>query len=96
MPVNILSGFKKTGVYPFNPSAVDDRQLTPSTAFQMEKPIPTGTADEALCGSSSEKSDEPPPSSSHQRRKHCSQGAMKNTMISRMMWSIMQTKQRIL
>ena len=63
-PVNILSGFKKTGVYPFNPSVVDDRQLAPSTAFQTEKPIPTGTADEASCGSSSEKSDELPPSSS--------------------------------
>ena len=26
-PVNVLSGFKKTGIYPFNPSSVNDRQL---------------------------------------------------------------------
>jgi len=44
------------GVYPFNPSAVNDQQLVPSNAFQTEKTIPTGTADEASCGSSSEKS----------------------------------------
>ena len=31
-PVNVLSGFKKTGIYPFNPSSVDDRQLAPSNA----------------------------------------------------------------
>ena len=54
-PVNVLSGFRKAGVYPFNPSEVDDRQLAPSTAFQTEKPIPTGTADKYLHGSSPEK-----------------------------------------
>ena len=89
-PVNVLSGFKKAGVYPFNPSEVDDQQL--STAFQTEKPIPNGTADEASCGSSSEKADAPPllvVLFFRQRRRHCSQGAMKNTMISPMMWSIM-------
>ena len=32
-PVNILSGFKKTGIYSFNPSSVNDRQLAPSTAL---------------------------------------------------------------
>ena len=32
-PVNILSGFKKTGIFPFNPSSVDDRQLAPSSAL---------------------------------------------------------------
>ena len=32
-PVNILSGFTKTGIYPFNPSSVDDRQLAPSNAL---------------------------------------------------------------
>ena len=31
-PVNILSGFKKRGVYPLNPSEVDDRMLAPSKA----------------------------------------------------------------
>ena len=89
-PVNVVSGFKKVGMYPFNPSEVDDRQLAPSTAFQ-KKPIPTGTADEASCGSSSEKADDPPPVVLffRQRRRHCSQCAMKNTMISPMIWSIM-------
>ena len=62
--MNVLSGFKKVGVYPFNPSEVDDRQLAPSTAFQTEKPIPTGTADKSSHGSSLEKVDEPPPGSS--------------------------------
>lgn len=33
-PLNVLSGFKKTGVYPFNPGAVSDRQLAPSKVFQ--------------------------------------------------------------
>jgi hypothetical protein len=33
-PLNIMSGFKKTGVYPINPSAVTDRQIAPSKPFQ--------------------------------------------------------------
>ena len=34
-PVNIMSGFKKSGgVYPFNLGAIDDRELTLSKAFQ--------------------------------------------------------------
>ena len=32
-PVNVLSGFKKTGIYPFNPSSIDVQQLAPSTAL---------------------------------------------------------------
>ena len=31
-----LSGFKKTGIYPFNPSSVDDRQLAPSIALSRK------------------------------------------------------------
>ena len=31
--VNIMSGFKKTGVYPLNPGEVSDRQLAPSKAL---------------------------------------------------------------
>ena len=42
-PVNIFSGFKKTGIYPFNPSAVDDRELVPSTAL-LKKATPTSAA----------------------------------------------------
>ena len=33
-PVSIMSGFKKSGVYPLNPGAIDDRELAPSKAFQ--------------------------------------------------------------
>ena len=33
-PVNILGGFKKTGISPFNPSAVDDRMLAPAKVFK--------------------------------------------------------------
>ena len=35
-PVNILSGFKKTGIYPFNPSSVYNRQLAPSNALSKK------------------------------------------------------------
>ena len=36
--LNIMSGFKKCGIYPFNPSAVEDRQTDPSKAFRSQKP----------------------------------------------------------
>ena len=34
--VNIMAGFKKTGVYPLNPSEVNDRQIEPSKVFHHE------------------------------------------------------------
>ena len=34
-PLNIMSGFKKTGIYPINPSEVTDRQIAPSKPFQQ-------------------------------------------------------------
>ena len=34
-PLNIMSGFKKTGIYPINPSKVTDRQIAPSKPFQQ-------------------------------------------------------------
>ena len=37
--VNVLSGFKKTGIYPFNPSAVDDKQLAPSNAVSKKSTL---------------------------------------------------------
>ena len=58
--VNVLSGFKK-GVYPFNPSEIDDRQLAPSTAFQMEKPLPTGTANHTSSHNTPDKGNDPHP-----------------------------------
>ena len=39
--VNIMSGFKKTGIYPLNPGEVSDRQLAPSTAFRATEPTTT-------------------------------------------------------
>ena len=34
-PLNIMSGFKKTGIYPINPNEVTDRQIAPSKPFQQ-------------------------------------------------------------
>ena len=34
-PLNIMSGLKKTGIYPINPSEVTDRQIAPSKLFQQ-------------------------------------------------------------
>jgi len=42
--VNIMSGFKKTGVYPLNPGEVNDHQLAPSKALLCPK---TGNVDSA-------------------------------------------------
>ena len=36
-PVNIMKGFKKTGVWPINPGEVTDRQLAPSKALCTAK-----------------------------------------------------------
>ena len=37
-PINTLSGFRKCGIFPFNPGSVTDRQLGPSEAFRhMDK-----------------------------------------------------------
>ena len=35
-PVNIMSGFKKCGIFPLNPSAVSDRQTAPSKTFRQQ------------------------------------------------------------
>ena len=42
-PINIMSGFRKCGIYPLNLGQIDDRQLAPSKVFsksadQLEKP----------------------------------------------------------
>ena len=42
--LNIMSGFRKSGLFPLNPSIVDDRQLAPSKAFRsIPRPIDTET-----------------------------------------------------
>ena len=44
--LNIMSGFKKCGLFPLNPSAVDDRQSAPSKAFRAaSNPESVGEAD---------------------------------------------------
>ena len=44
--LNIMSGFKRCGLFPLNPSAVDDRQSAPSKAFQAaSNPESVGEAD---------------------------------------------------
>ena len=35
-PLNIMSGFKKTGIYPINPSEVTDKEFAPSKLFQQQ------------------------------------------------------------
>ena len=37
-PLNIMSGFKKCGVFPINPGEVTDRQIAPSKAFRHQTP----------------------------------------------------------
>lgn len=51
--LNVLSGFKKCGVYHLNPGKITDRQLGPSTAFHSPNSIST---------SSSQSGDSTPPS----------------------------------
>ena len=36
-PVNIMKGFKKTGIWPINPGEVSDRQIAPSKALSTQK-----------------------------------------------------------
>ena len=43
-PVNVMSGFRKCGIYPLNPGQISDRQLAPSRAFV--KPKQTSKLDE--------------------------------------------------
>ena len=43
-PVNIMSGFKKCGIYPLNPGEVTDRQMAPSTLFTTDG-LPSTTPD---------------------------------------------------
>ena len=38
-PNNIMGGFRKTGIFPINPGAVDDKMLSPSKAFVEQKPM---------------------------------------------------------
>ena len=39
-PLNILGGFKKSGIYPFNPGEMSDRQIAPSKALVKPSPQP--------------------------------------------------------
>jgi len=50
-PNNIMGGFRKTGVYPINPGAIDDKMLSPSGAFQQQKPMSEQEASEAATDS---------------------------------------------
>ena len=47
-PLNILGGFKKAGIYPFNPGEASDRQLAPSTPFDKKAApqVPTFTREQ--------------------------------------------------
>ena len=56
-PLNVMSGFKKSGIFPLNPSEVTDRQIAPSKLFQQQSTkssqdvgseIPTSTSKDPL------------------------------------------------
>ena len=56
-PLNVMSGFKKSGIFPLNPSEVTDRQLATSKLFQQQltkssqdvgSEIPTSTSKDPL------------------------------------------------
>ena len=38
-PINVMSGFRKCGIYPLNPGEISDRQLAPSRVFVKSKPV---------------------------------------------------------
>ena len=38
-PNNIMGGFRKSGVFPFNPGAIDDKQLSPSGAVCLKASV---------------------------------------------------------
>ena len=37
---NTIAGFKKSGVFPWNPSIIDDKKLAPSTMFEKNTELP--------------------------------------------------------
>ena len=43
-PINIMSGFRKCGLYPLNPGSIDDRQTAPSRAVCASPETPTSTS----------------------------------------------------
>lgn len=47
-PVNIMGGFKKSGVFPFNPGAIPDQKIAPSKALQIpsDEVTTNGTSEE--------------------------------------------------
>ncbi|KAJ8305239.1 hypothetical protein KUTeg_017205 [Tegillarca granosa] len=57
-PSNIQSAFKKSGIYPFDPSVIPDTALAPALSFPMEvvptaANVTTSTASDLTCPSSS-------------------------------------------
>ena len=51
--VNIMSGFKKCGIYPLNPGEVKDRQIAPSKAVVLKETISSPPSDQDCNQSSS-------------------------------------------
>jgi hypothetical protein len=44
-PVNVMSGFKKCGIFPLNPGEITDRQIAPSTLFPSQDRSPVTDPD---------------------------------------------------
>ena len=71
-----MSGFKKSGVFPFNPGVVTDRQVAPSKVLRQKTPeIGIRTWIQKNLPQI------PVSHSSHLKRKHCIGNDTKNTMI---------------
>ena len=45
--LNLKSAFQRTGIYPFNPAAIDPEKLEPASAFEQPKSIPSDAGCEA-------------------------------------------------
>ena len=50
-PLNIMSGFRKCGIYPLNPGVISDRQLAPSKAVKPALPSLTRSTSEGTLSS---------------------------------------------
>ena len=51
-PVNLMSGFRKTGIHPLNPGCIHDRVTAPSSAIvhSEKSEVPSSTKDKKKTG----------------------------------------------
>ena len=63
-PMNILSGFKKSGISPLNPSEVSDRMLTPAAIFKPSSDASASASSSSLTPPTASSSSLTPPTAS--------------------------------